>query len=241
MVEQWDQVSAMLAAKLPGAAELMAKASEDVLAFRHFPPLYRTKVWSIKLLERINEDMKRRTSVVGIFPNERPDLGGSDRDLQNHGAPLAVDLLGPTPPAEASSLRGSLRPQALHRSHLCGEGRRHRRAVSEPAGQGDGALRRREGGVAIGNWRGPRAAEPRFRCEPLTSNQSSKMTTNNSDSQKFRAFTGGNINARLKGFPDKVASKSLEVHWTDKQLIETTKSIKSIRRPQNFYAEISKH
>ena len=37
VLEQWDQVSAMLAAKFPRAAELMAKASEDVLAFRHFP------------------------------------------------------------------------------------------------------------------------------------------------------------------------------------------------------------
>ena len=37
VLEQWDQVSAMLAAKFPRAAELMAKASEDVLAFPHFP------------------------------------------------------------------------------------------------------------------------------------------------------------------------------------------------------------
>ena len=38
VLEQWDQVGAMLAAKFARAAELMAKAREDVLAFRHFPP-----------------------------------------------------------------------------------------------------------------------------------------------------------------------------------------------------------
>ena len=70
VLEQWKQVSAKLAAKFPRAAELMAKASEDVLAFRHFPSQHRKKVWNTNLLERINEEIKRRTRVVGIFPKD---------------------------------------------------------------------------------------------------------------------------------------------------------------------------
>jgi transposase-like protein len=68
--EQWDQVAAMLSAKFPKAAELMATAREDVLAFRHFPVSHWRKLWSTNLLERVNEEIKRRTRVVGIFPND---------------------------------------------------------------------------------------------------------------------------------------------------------------------------
>jgi putative transposase len=68
--EQWDQVAAMLTGKFPKAAELMASAREDVLAFRHFPHQHWRKLWSTNLLERVNEEIKRRTRVVGIFPND---------------------------------------------------------------------------------------------------------------------------------------------------------------------------
>ncbi len=70
MEEQWEQVAAMLAGKFPRAAELMASAREDVLAFRHFPQQHWRKLWSTNLLERVNEEIKRRTRVVGIFPND---------------------------------------------------------------------------------------------------------------------------------------------------------------------------
>jgi putative transposase len=48
----------------------MAEAREDVLAFRHFPQPHWRKVWGTNLLERVNEEIKRLTRVVGIFPND---------------------------------------------------------------------------------------------------------------------------------------------------------------------------
>jgi putative transposase len=48
----------------------MVEAKEEVLAFRHFPAPHWRKIWSTNLLERLNEEVKRRTCVVGIFPND---------------------------------------------------------------------------------------------------------------------------------------------------------------------------
>ena len=48
----------------------MHEAKEDVLAYRHFPKDHRRMIWRTKLLERVNEEIKRRTRVVGIFPND---------------------------------------------------------------------------------------------------------------------------------------------------------------------------
>ncbi len=70
MAVTWDQVRDQLAARFAKIGPLMDDAKAEVLAFNAFPRAHWRKVWSTNPLERLNKEIKRRSRVVGIFPNE---------------------------------------------------------------------------------------------------------------------------------------------------------------------------
>ena len=70
---QFGRVLEQLAERFPAAAEMLEEAGPDILAFTSFPQPHWRQIWSNNPQERLNKEIRRRTDVVGIFP-DRPSV-----------------------------------------------------------------------------------------------------------------------------------------------------------------------
>lgn len=67
--EQLREVGRLLESRWPAAAQVLGAAADDVLAYMAFPREHWTRLYSTNVLERLNREVKRRTDVVGVFPD----------------------------------------------------------------------------------------------------------------------------------------------------------------------------
>ena len=70
VTDQLDSMAAKLGRQFPAVEAMLRDAALDICAFATFPQAHWKKIWSTNPLERVNKEIKRRTNVVGIFPNE---------------------------------------------------------------------------------------------------------------------------------------------------------------------------
>lgn len=68
---QWRETAGRLRGRYPRLSDLIDKAEEVVLAFMYFPKNHWRQISSTNPLEQFNKEIKRRTHVIGIFPNDK--------------------------------------------------------------------------------------------------------------------------------------------------------------------------
>jgi len=122
--DQLDTVAGSLHDTHPGIAGMLRDAKADLTAFADFPQAHWSKIWSTNPIERLNKELKRRTDVVGIFPNPAALLRLSSAVLIEHHdewqdtdrrylSEASMQLLFPTPPLPLPApTRNKKRPTA---------------------------------------------------------------------------------------------------------------------------------
>jgi len=70
VADEVDVIAEKLGRQFPAVETMLRDAATDICAFAVFPQAHWRKIWSTNRLERVNKEIKRRTNVVGIFPNE---------------------------------------------------------------------------------------------------------------------------------------------------------------------------
>jgi len=64
-----EQIASVMHNRWPKAAEMLLEAKEDILAYQTFPEEHHRSIHSVNPLERLNREIRRRTRVVGVFPD----------------------------------------------------------------------------------------------------------------------------------------------------------------------------
>ena len=147
--DAWDEVAAQLGARFPKVAALMADAKPEVLAFAAFPRAHWQKIWSTNPLERINKEIKRRSRVVGIFPNEASAIrlvGAILADLHDEWQATERRYLSEHSMATLCPERDTIAPAELT------PGNQHRGSTPKPTTPRDAPSGRTRVLDVIGSW-----------------------------------------------------------------------------------------
>jgi transposase-like protein len=64
-----EEIAARMQNRWPKAAEMLLEAKEDILVYKTFPEEHHRSIHSVNPLERLNREIRRRTRVVGVFPD----------------------------------------------------------------------------------------------------------------------------------------------------------------------------